>query len=702
MVYGKYVGNYGSLNPNNASSYGEIATGYEMSAGRIGSTTSSQTANQVSEVMQRLNEGTKTIELVMVSPQILEQVPQEQFREINRLAKLSGMTPTAHAPIVDPAGFGGGGEGQGASWSEATRLEAEKYLLDSARRLIDANPKGNINLTFHASSMPAIDYQMMNNGKEKEVVPMIQHVVNVDDGRVFPIKREEMFKPQEGNEMKITHPNKLIEKYNKLIWDNGMMGLIDNKRVIDAHFPHADVSEEDIKNSYKQEKSNALKGFVEKRQREMGFALRQLEEEGASPEYLAQTQNNMVENYRDELSKRAKIADEAYKEKLEGTLKRRVEEIRGASQYYDKMQTEIESMYNQLQKDVVNRQNELRRIEDEDLRKTKKEEIEKISNVLGTISEQWQKKFPDLKDLEEERKKALSPDRRHEIDYEMFEIKKDLMDRAIPELDELRRISPQRILVPIEEFAREKAAETFANIAFKLNEECEESGKKAPILSIENVMPNMAFSRADQLRELIDESREKFVMKAVDSGMSKEKALETAEKLIGATWDVAHINLIRKEGRSAKESVKEIERQTQVIAPYVKKMHIVDNFGFSDSHIPLGMGNVPVKKIMETMKENEFSGPMISEAVSFAQQFKTSPHMYELEALGAPLNYPGLGGPSMSEARGMYGSSFTGYGTFLPEQHFAMYGGGFSGLPLELGGRVGGGKSSQFSGTPME
>jgi len=138
-----------------------------------------------------------------------------------------------------------------------------------------------------------------------------------------------------------------------------------------------------------------------------------------------------------------------------------------------------------------------------------------------------------------------------------------------------------------------------------------------------------------------------------------------------------------------------------LIAPYIKKTHLVDNFGFSDAHIPLGMGNVPKAKLMKILQENEVAGPMISEAFQFPRHFKTSPHIYELEALGAPLNYPGLGGPSVGEAISLYGSPFTGYGNFLPEQHFAMYGGGFSGLPWELGGKVGG-KASQFSGTPME
>ena len=50
------------------------------------------------------------------------------------------------------------------------------------------------------------------------------------------------------------------------------------------------------------------------------------------------------------------------------------------------------------------------------------------------------------------------------------------------------------------------------------------------------------------------------------------------------------------------------------------------------------------------------------------------------------------------ETEGKYG---LGYGPTLPEQHFAMYGGGFSNLPLELGGQVPGDRS-RFAGTPNQ
>jgi hypothetical protein len=247
--------------------------------------------------------------------------------------------------------------------------------------------------------------------------------------------------------------------------------------------------------------------------------------------------------------------------------------------------------------------------------------------------------------------------------------------------------------VPVEEFALDKAAKTVSNIAFKSFEQFKEN---APLIALENWNPNIAFSRADGMRSLIDKSREMFVEKAVESKkMSREKAEMMAEKLIGVTWDVAHINLMRKHGFTEKDIIEETEK----IAPYVKHMHIVDNFGFNDSHLPIGMGNVPFKKIMEEMEKAGYSGKMISEAAGFVQHFKTSPHPYELEALGSPVYYSG--GSSFAENRGTFGGYFTGYGTFLPEQHFSMYGGGFSNLPSELGGKVQG-KQGNFSGAPME
>ena len=57
--------------------------------------------------------------------------------------------------------------------------------------------------------------------------------------------------------------------------------------------------------------------------------------------------------------------------------------------------------------------------------------------------------------------------------------------------------------------------------------------------------------------------------------MSTGKAKNVAKQMIGATWDVGHINMMRKKGYSEKDVIKE----TKEIAPFVKHVHLSDNFG---------------------------------------------------------------------------------------------------------------------------
>ena len=151
---------------------------------------------------------------------------------------------------------------------------------------------------------------------------------------------------------------------------------------------------------------------------------------------------------------------------------------------------------------------------------------------------------------------------------------------------------------------------------------------------------------------------------------------------------------------------KDVAQQTEVISKLVKHVHITDNFGFSDSHLPPGMGNVPIKVIMEKLeKAGAFSGKngqqkarAIMEAAALPIHFKKSPHPYVLEAFGSPL-YASNMAPFWNQAQGVQGSYFGFPMAYLPEKHFSMYGSGFSLLPEELGGQMPG-TQSRFSGTP--
>jgi sugar phosphate isomerase/epimerase len=320
--------------------------------------------------------------------------------------------------------------------------------------------------------------------------------------------------------------------------------------------------------------------------------------------------------------------------------------------------------------------------------KYKSEEAKEVTNhVLGKLSEKWTP-YVEAETLKHIR--ARKEGKPYLINPEDLQKQKDIL---ISSVNAFSQLPPPNLYMPVTEFALTQAPNTIATVALKAYKQF---GETTPIIAVENIAPNMVFSRADTLIDLIKKSRSEFVTKAVASGMREEKARKEAEKLIGATWDIAHINLLRSKGFTEKEIVEE----TKKIAPYVKKVHIADNFGMEHSDLPPGMGTAPIKQMLEQIEKAGFTGKSIVECGSFVGQFKTSPVPYMFEALGAPI-YTAQGAPLWGQTAGMYAESPVSYGVMFPEQHFSMYGAGFSTLPTSLGGQVPG-KQSRFSGAPME
>jgi len=253
-----------------------------------------------------------------------------------------------------------------------------------------------------------------------------------------------------------------------------------------------------------------------------------------------------------------------------------------------------------------------------------------------------------------------------------------------------------KVYKEVNEFATDKAATTFGNLAMKSYDEL--GGDKAPVLAIEPFHPGVALSGTDDMIKLVKKSRDNFVEHLVkDKGYNKGKAKKIAEEKIGVTWDIGHINMIKKQGFTDED----IAKQTRKIAPMVKHVHLTDNFGFADTHLAPGMGNTPVKKIMEELEKTGRLGDMrkITEAGAFVQHFKTSPHPLTMAAFGSPI-YSMTQGPYWNQAHQIQGSYSGGYGTHNPQTHHAYFGAGFTTMPVELGGQMPGGES-RFGNTPM-
>lgn len=245
-------------------------------------------------------------------------------------------------------------------------------------------------------------------------------------------------------------------------------------------------------------------------------------------------------------------------------------------------------------------------------------------------------------------------------------------------------------------FAIKKSAETYANVA---QEAYNKYKNEAPVISIENPPGGEALSTGRELKQLIVESRSQLSENLRNDGMSKGQAEKVAAQMIGATWDVGHINMMRKKGYSEKDVVAE----TKEIAPFVKHVHLSDNFGLDHTELPMGMGNVPLKPMIDEIKKQGFKGKEIVEAGNWWEFFSTqgggNPFLPTLEGLDSPIYAMG-GGPSWATG-GVFGGYFSGQGPISPPVHHQTYGAGFQNMPVELGGEIAGDRG-RFAGSPNQ
>ncbi len=257
----------------------------------------------------------------------------------------------------------------------------------------------------------------------------------------------------------------------------------------------------------------------------------------------------------------------------------------------------------------------------------------------------------------------------------------------------LKEVTPQ-MLVPIEDFATEKAAQTFGNAAFAAYNKFKD---KAPIISIENPPVGHALATGEDLKNVIESSRKVFVDKLVkEKNITEKQAKQIAEKLIGATWDVGHINMLRKQGFGKEEIIKESAK----IKPYLKHVHLSDNFGLEHTELPMGMGNVPFKEIMKKLGKEGFEAKKLIEAGDWWQQ-QMNPIIPSLEGLGVPI-YANGQTPYWNQTPGFYQGYNSGLeGNWLPGQNYNTWGTYFSQLPTELGGSTQA-QGSRMSGKGME
>jgi len=296
----------------------------------------------------------------------------------------------------------------------------------------------------------------------------------------------------------------------------------------------------------------------------------------------------------------------------------------------------------------------------------------------------------------DEQVKALYEERNSlEFNREMVKNQMDAMRKKY------NRDNPR--FVTTDQMAIEKVSDTVAELAqeaYKM--------KSQPMIAVENIYPEMAIGRIEDLNKTVLESRRKFEVEMAPK-IGADAASKAANEIIGATLDIGHLNLWLKykdpndpEGKRyySKQDIEDWAMKAQETA---KHIHLTDNFGDEDNHLPIGWGNAPIAEIVKKYKDAGFKGKMILETPGVGE--KGHQMMIGIPASFETMNYqlsPSKGWADATAAYFTAGYAFTGFQNF-PDINFQTYGLGFSGLPYASGAQLPGakGEQSKFSGAPM-
>jgi sugar phosphate isomerase/epimerase len=654
------MANYETFYPTEGHKYsfeqpygGFVASGaYHPIVRDIAYPTDPLTANQLKKVSDKINTGAQTIEVSGLGltgggpMKHLASIPRQHWREIDRLRKLTGVDLTFHGPLVESTGFSRG------NWSEDQRVEAEKQMkaaVELAQQMNSEDKTKGIVMTFHSNNgLPEVQRRIKVGTNEdgtpiEKVVQMA--VYNERSGQIgnLPIPKKDYFENKNPEE-DLDIMKKELEKFNREQW----------KRQIESVFVNSTRVNREI--------GGAIESADEGEQK-----IKEI-----NPEYSGSI-FEVYKEYEKDYDSYKKDIDTIAKEdpRVASIIHNNVNNLHNAKFFVEESYDQLKELYSEAYGEAK--------------KKGDKKVLDKLDKYAEGLKDTFNKykqdyNFSNLQDKITEGTKLLAED---DVKPTLFRELKD--------------------------FAVDKSSDTFSNVAIHAWNNAKKHGVAPGIISIENPPAGMSgLTRADELEQLIKASREKFVKTAVkDKLMSEKEAKETAEKIIGATWDVGHINSIQKWGYNKQD----VLREAKIISKYVKHMHIADNLGFEDAELPIGMGNVPIDEILNSSWSENFkkAKKTIETGDWFSRQgglgMTKTPVAESLSGLTSPV----YSGPSMDSsaywnaAINPMGDYFNGIGPINPEVHHSIYGGGFSGLPAYLGGEIPGrSPNSSFSGAPLD
>ncbi len=183
--------------------------------------------------------------------------------------------------------------------------------------------------------------------------------------------------------------------------------------------------------------------------------------------------------------------------------------------------------------------------------------------------------------------------------------------RAQQALEKMNRVTT------LEDYGLKKSTETIAEAGMNAMYYSEKNKKKIQesiYIAPESWLPQMYGSHPDEIRNLINKSRDEMKRMLMQKGYSRDEAESKAKEHIRATVDTGHFNQWRKywqakPGEDPEKAEKRFEKwyldEMEKLAKegIIGHVHLTDNFGYDDEHLTPGQGNVPMKEFMKRMEK---------------------------------------------------------------------------------------------------
>ncbi|RZD32257.1 MAG: hypothetical protein CXT77_00605 [uncultured DHVE6 group euryarchaeote] len=231
-----------------------------------------------------------------------------------------------------------------------------------------------------------------------------------------------------------------------------------------------------------------------------------------------------------------------------------------------------------------------------------------------------------------------------DIKHQIIRFKRDIeTDEQLlkrHEMNDAQRWEQLDNIRPIEVYGINKTSESIAELAIDAAGTTRDKNLKNPLfVAPENLWDGNYGAHPEDLRKIIVDSRKKVVefmtkdkikmngkeidnpfrekvKKALGHIPSESEAKKLAENHIKATFDIGHANIWKKYFSGDEKEFNswlghEVDKLTK--DKIIGHVHVSDNFGYNDEHLPPGYGNAPIKEFLAHMQESGFEKEFIVE-----------------------------------------------------------------------------------------